>query len=216
MSRIAKAEKQTTNFAKNAFIMKRLLLIILIVITAFAIYWLLKAQKTKDDIQDEKLATLYIRKNSPALNASLDSVMMFYKQTSSSLIEENVTEAAVAARQMINHLNRLPVQELGADTLPQVQTLKANIKDINANAESLIAQTSIAEMRKDFNMLTQMMYPTFFQNTGYEGNKFFVFDCTDAFGNESTATWLSDYKSGTSNPYTNTASCGLLKDSVGK
>jgi hypothetical protein len=101
-------------------------------------------------------------------------------------------------------------------------TVKATIEDVKSNASSLLAQSDVTEMRKDFSSLTGMMYPSFFTALNYEGEKLYLQHCPMAFEGGQGANWISN-NSEVVNPYLGTnhpkykgtmLHCGEVKDSI--
>ena len=66
------------------------------------------------------------------------------------------------------------------------------IADLRRNAQSLLQQNNITEMRKDFSMVTEMLYPAFFKTINYEGEKLYLQHCPMAFDGDQGANWISN------------------------
>jgi hypothetical protein len=114
------------------------------------------------------------------------------------------------------------VNELKKDTATIFETVKANITDIRMNAASLLKQTTITEMRQDFRMVSEVMYPSFFKAINYEGPKMYWQNCPMAFGEGKEANWISNTEE-INNPYlgknhpefkATMLHCGEVKDSI--
>ena len=83
-------------------------------------------------------------------------------------------------------------------------------------------QTDITEMRKDFSMVTEMLYPSFLKSINYEGPKMYLQNCPMAFGEEKAANWISKTEE-IMNPYLGKnhpefkgamLHCGSIKDTI--
>src|SRR5690606_11430439 len=94
------------------------------------------------------------------------------------------------------------------------------VSDIKANASPILEETDITNMRRDFRMVSENMYP-FLKTIGYEGEKLYWQNCPMAFGEEE-ANWLSNSPE-IINPYlgrnhpvykSSMLRCGEVKDSI--
>jgi hypothetical protein len=81
--------------------------------------------------------------------------------------------------------------------------------------------TDIQEMRKDFSMISENLYP-FFNIINYEGEKMYWLNCPMAFGDDKEANWVSKTKD-VINPYlgknhpefkATMLHCGMVKDTI--
>ena len=114
------------------------------------------------------------------------------------------------------------VEDASSNTASIFETVKANLTDIRMNAESLLKQTNITEMRQDFRMVSEMLYPSFFRTINYEGEKMYWQNCPMAFGEGKEANWISNTEE-IVNPYlgknhpefkATMLHCGELKDTI--
>ena len=122
----------------------------------------------------------------------------------------------------ISLLDSINVDELKNDKAIVVESAKSSIADIRSNAVSLLAQTNITEMRQDFRMVTDMMYPGFFKMINYEGPRLYLENCPMAFGEDKDANWISN-SAEIVNPYLgknhpeykgSMLHCGEVKDTI--
>ena len=74
-----------------------------------------------------------------------------------------------------------------------------NISDIKANAQPILDENDLTEMRHDFSMVSENLYPLL-KTIGYEGQKLYWQNCPMAFGDDKPANWLSN-TSEILNPY---------------
>lgn len=201
--------------------MKRL--IILLVIVAAIVYAYFAFFKKKDDQPKQpKVDPIAVKTHSAAFNTAVDKAVTDYLSIKNAFVDADTTLAKAGARALIASLDSIPLAELDKDKVAVSATAKASIEDIKSNALSLLMQTDLTEMRKDFNMVTQMMYPSFFQAVNYEGEKLYLEHCPMAFDNDQGADWLSN-SSEIVNPYLGKnhpkykgtmLGCGEVKDSV--
>jgi hypothetical protein len=171
--------------------MKKVFLFLIIALGAFAAYWFL-LRKKESGPQAPPPVPMTLKKHSEKFNESLDSIVNAYLNIKNAFIESDSTTAKAAARNFIALLDKLPIDELKKDTTSIYETAKGNLMDVKSNAESLLMQTDITEMRKDFSMVTEMMYPSFLTTVKYEGKKLYVAKCPMAFNENTAANWISD------------------------
>jgi hypothetical protein len=201
--------------------MKKVFLIIVIAAIGFGIYWT-KFRTKESHSEEPKQAAITLKKHSEKFNNSIDSLVNAYLDMKNSFVEADTASAKKSTRKFIEIIDKVPLDELKTDTATVVQTVKGNIMDIRSNAVSLLQQTDITEMRKDFSMVTEMMYPSFFTAVNYEGPKLFVANCPMAFGDNVAANWISS-SAEIINPYlgknhpkykSGMLDCGEVKDSI--
>lgn len=201
--------------------MKKLLFILIAVMVAISVYWFI-LRKKESTPKAPKQAPMVLKKHSPAFNSSIDSLIENYLSVKNAFVEGDTLSAKAYNASFISQLDRIPLDELKKDTASIFETVQASIADIKANALSLNQQTNITEMRKDFSMVTEMMYPAFFTAINYEGQKLYLQNCPMAFEEETPANWISN-SSEIVNPYLGKSHpkykatmlhCGEVKDSV--
>lgn len=175
-----------------------LLLVVLLGLAYFGYKYFFKSESATPEVP--KQAPISAVKHSEAFNKSVQSVIDSYLSVKDAFIEGDTLLVKKNARLFIKSLDSINIDELKKDSAAIVETAKASIGDIKANAQSLLQQTDITEMRRDFNMMTEMMYPAFFKNINYEGTKLFIHFSQNAFGEGQGATWLSN-SSEILNPY---------------
>ncbi len=201
--------------------MKKLFPVIALIFATLAVYFLF-FNKKKDGLDQPKQAAIVLKKHSDRFNKSTDSVVNAYLNIKNAFVNTDTAAAKTAARNFIEVLDRLPIEELKKDTATIFETVQGNIADIKSNATSLLQQTDITEMRKDFSMVTEMMYPSFFTAINYEGPKLYFANCPMAFSDSISANWISN-SSEIVNPYmgknhptyhSGMLACGSVKDSI--
>ena len=201
--------------------MKKILPLFALVVVAVVVYFVV-FNKKKNKGDDSKQQSIVLKKHSDAFNNSTDSVVNAYLDIKNAFVNADTAAAKVATRNFILLLDRLPVDELKNDTATIFETVQSNIADIKSNATSLLNQTDITEMRKDFSAVTDMMYPSFFTTINYEGPKLYLENCPMAFNDSIAANWISN-SSEIVNPYmgknhptyhSGMLACGSVKDSI--
>ena len=201
--------------------MKKLFPFIWIIFGGLVIYFLF-FNKKKNNVDDPKQQSIVLKKHTDAFNKSTDSVVNAYLNIKNAFVNADTAAARAAARNFIGLIDRLPIDELKKDNATIFETVQSNIADIKSNASSLLNQTNITEMRKDFSMVTEMMYPSFFTAINYEGPKLYVENCPMAFSDSISANWISN-SAEIVNPYmgknhptyhAGMLGCGSVKDSI--
>ncbi len=169
-----------------------------------------------------KQAPIALQKHSDSFNVSVDRAIDAYLNMKNAFIESDTAAINTHAAMFINLLDSIPVQELKKDTALIFETVQSNIEDVKANVQSLISQSEIEEMRKDFSMVTELMYPAFFKAINYEGKSLYLQNCPMAFGEDKGANWISNSEE-VINPYlgkqhpkykSTMLHCGEVKDTI--
>ena len=201
--------------------MKKLFPFIWIIFGGLAIYFLF-FNKKKNNVDDPKQQSIVLKKHSDAFNNSTDSVVNAYLDIKNAFVNADTAGAKAAARNFIVLIDRIPIDELKKDNATIFETVQSNIADIKSNATSLLDQTNITEMRKDFSAVSDMMYPSFFTTINYEGPKLYLQNCPMAFSDSIPANWISN-SAEIVNPYmgknhptyhAGMLACGSVKDSI--
>jgi hypothetical protein len=145
-----------------------------------------------------------------------------YFEIQNAFVDADTAKAKEACRKFINLVDSIKLDELKKDTASIFETAQANLTDVKMNAESLLKQTDITEMRQDFRMVSEMLYPSFFNAINYEGPKMYWQNCPMAFGEGKEANWISGSEE-ILNPYLgrnhpehkdNMLHCGEIKDTI--
>ncbi len=206
---------------RKNYLMKKILLVLVLLLAAFAVYWF-KFRKTTHGPKAPKPTGIILKRHSDAFNSKVDKVVSDYLDIKNAFVEGDTSAAKKSTFAFISALDSIPMEELKKDTTSIFETAQASLGDIKSNAQSLLQQTDITEMRKDFSMVTEMMYPGFFKSINYEGQKLYLENCPMAFDDEVSANWLSN-SSEIVNPYlgkthpkykATMVNCGEVKDSI--
>ncbi len=201
--------------------MKKGIALIVVLLAAFCIYWFMfrKTGSSGPEIKPEPIA---LKKHSEAFNASIDRAVNAYLTIKDAFVDADTAKAKQYVSQFISLLDSIPVDELKNDKATVAEAAKGSIADIRSNAVSLLSQTDITEMRQDFRMITEMMYPGFFKTINYEGPKLYLQNCPMAFGEDKGADWISN-SAEIVNPYLgknhpeykgSMLHCGEVKDTI--
>lgn len=172
--------------------MKKVLLFVIILLAAFGIYWIVGRKdepKKKDDVKQEPIA---LQLHSASFNASISTAMGAYHDIKNAFVDADTARVKNSTRQFITLLDSIPLTELKNDSAMIFETASATLSDVKANAESLLKQKDITEMRKDFSAVTEQLYPAFFKSINYEGEKLYLQHCPMAFNGDQGANWISN------------------------
>lgn len=200
---------------------RKIFLVLLLAAAGYAAYWF--AFKKKQSHPDgPPPVPLALKKHSEAFNKSIDSMVNAYLSIKDALVNADTAAAKNATRNFIDRLNKIPLDEMKKDTAQVIATVEANLADIKSNAESLLKQPDITEIRRDFSAVTEQMYPSFFKAINYEGPTLYFTNCPMAFNDSIGANWISNSEE-IINPYlgknhpkykAGMLSCGEVKDSI--
>jgi len=171
--------------------MKKGLAFIVVILAAFCIYWFM-FRKTASSGPETKPEPIALKKHSEAFNASIDKAVNAYLSVKDAFVDADTAKVKQQVNLFISMLDSIKVEELKNDKAMVTESAKSSIADIRSNAVSLLSQTNITEMRQDFRMITEMMYPGFFKTINYEGPKLYLQNCPMAFGEDKGADWISN------------------------
>ena len=181
--------------------MKRFLAVIFLVIILLAAWWLFfRTDNTEKTVTGEKSSThVATMKHSAAFNGALENAMSHYFEMKNALVIDDSATAKIAATKFVVATDSIPINELSKGDTQVVATVRQQLSDIKANASPISQDVNLADMRKDFSMVSEFIYP-FLKTVGYEGTKIYWQNCPMAFGDDKPANWLST-SSEINNPY---------------
>lgn len=203
--------------------MKRVLAIIFLLAVVFAAWWLFfrgPASENKGDNSGEP-TSIAVKTHSDTFNLKVDDAVAAYIDLKDAFVNADSTQAGQEAGILITAVGQIPLDELEKDN-PRIKgAADQQISDLKANAQSIVQGNNLTEMRKDFYMVSENLYP-FLKTIGYEGEKLYWQNCPMAFNGNEEANWLSTTRKvmnpylGRNNPkYQNTMlHCGETMDSL--
>ena len=201
--------------------MKKVLLGLLILILGIGGYYWYMFSKASGVIHGPKQEALTLKKHSDTFNLSVNAAMNAYFEISAALVDANMAKAKIEADKFVKLLDIIPMIELKKDTSNIYDVAMGTFDGIKSNAADMLLQADLQEMRKDFSMVSENLYP-FFKIINYEGNKMYWQNCPMAFGDEKEANWVSK-TSEVVNPYlgknhpefkATMLHCGMVKDTI--
>lgn len=161
------------------------------------------------------------KKHSGEFNSKVDAAIASYLSMKDAFVEWDSTLAKSKANEFTVKVAEIPLDELSEDKQEIISSARQQISDIQANSTSVGKGKNLEEMRHDFYMISENLYP-FLKTIGYEGEKLYWENCPMAFGEDQGANWLSDSRR-ISNPYLGKhhpvykgamVSCGEVMDSI--
>jgi len=201
--------------------MKRILLTLLFLILAVAGYYWYKFSNAGGGDTGPKQEPIALKKHSDNFNQAVSTAMNAYFAMSAAFVDADTSKAKDNGRKFIQLMDSIPMDELKKDTTNIYDAAIGSFANIKANAESILLQTDITEMRKDFSMVSENLYP-FFKLVNYEGKSMYWQNCPMAFGDDKGANWISSTKE-VVNPYLGKnhpefrgtmLHCGSVKDTI--
>lgn len=199
--------------------MKKLVIVFVILLVIFGIYWF--NFRSHNINNEKKMEALKTKKHSDLFNNKLDTLMNAYFDLKTAFVEADSINANKSAKKLLVLVDSLSLKELKKDTAGIFESADMQMGDIKANVESLVKQTSLTEMRQDFRMVSESLYPLL-KTIHYEGKTLYWQNCPMAFGEGKEANWISNTEEiinpflGKHDPEFKSAMlhCGEVKDSI--
>lgn len=199
--------------------MKRLILILTTTILLLIVYrfFLYKPKEQQKQIQQQS----HSHKHSALFDSSMNQIVFTYLSLKDAFVEADSLKVKEAGKDFLLAVNAIDTNLMRKDTLCTFESAISTLQDMRLNASMLLKQNDLAEMRKDFSNLTDVMYPAFFQTIQYEGSTLYLQNCPMAFHDEIPANWISNSYE-IENPYlgkkhpiykATMLHCGEVKDS---
>lgn len=192
--------------------MKRLLAIIFLAIVLFGAYWFFFKKDTHPS--EPKQEAIKIKKHSEEFNLSIANVINGYLNMRDAFANGDTVKIKDQSQKFIASVDSLKLDDLKKDDSLILASVQQQVSDIKVNAEDILQQKDITEMREDFRMVSENLYP-FLRTIAYEGPKLYWQNCPTAFGQDKEGSWISN-TSEIINPYLgkNHPECGEIKDSL--
>lgn len=201
--------------------MKRVLAILFLAAIVFLGWWFFFKSSGKSSPKAEKEAPIVVQKHSNLFNDRIAAAVNSYMLLKDAFVNADSVMAKQQAVDFVSTIDKIPLDELKNDDPMVISTAKQQISDIKANSTPITTGENLDEMRHDFYMVSENMYP-FLHTIGYEGQKLYWQNCPMAFGAGQEANWLS-LTSEINNPYLGRhhpqfksamLHCGEVKDSI--
>lgn len=198
--------------------MKKVLAILVIVALAFGAWWLFFKDKSHNN---DKQQPLKVGMHSNEFNKSIGAMVSGYLSLKDAFVNTDTAKIKEEQKKFIAAIDSIKMDELKKDTTGIYQSAQLLISDIRSNAEAIIKETDITEMRQDFRMVSENLFPLL-KTIRYEGEKLYWQNCPMAFGEGKDASWISNTQE-IFNPYlgknhpefkSTMLHCGEIKDTI--
>jgi len=179
-------------------------------------------KKSENPQPETKQEAIVLKTHSDSFNLSINALVKSYLSIKDAFVEDDTILIKSKTTDFCKQLETLNLAELAKDSSGIYETVNMTKNDILANANSLLQQKDITEMRRDFSAMTDVMYPTFFNAIKYEGPVLYLQNCPMAFNDDEPANWISNNKE-IVNPYmgkhhpkyqSGMLNCGDIKDTI--
>ena len=199
--------------------MRRLLALLFIIALVFGVWWMFF--RDKEHNSGPKQQPLKVGKHSAEFNQSVSSVVTEYLSLKETFVNADTAKIKEQQRKFIAAIDSMKLDDLKKDTSGIFQSAQLLIGDIRSNAEAISKETDITEMRQDFRMVSENLFPLL-KTIRYEGEKLYWQNCPMAFGEGKDGSWLSNTEEiinpylGKNHPeYKGTMlHCGEIKDTI--
>ena len=199
--------------------MKSLLAIIFLAAVLLGVWWLFF--KTEKTVKEPKQESIKLGKHTTEFNQSISNAVAAYMAMKDAFVEADTFKIKSDGQNFISAIDSVKLTDLEKDDPQILIAARQEISDIRANAEAMLQENNITEMRQDFRMVSENLYP-FLKTIGYEGEKLYWQNCPMAFGEDKEGNWLSTTKE-IINPYlgknhpefkSSMLNCGETKDTL--
>lgn len=178
--------------------MKRVLAIAFLIIVILAVWFLFFKTDAVTTTSNES-ESIVTAKHSGEFNQEIANTINAYMSMKDAFIDGDTALIKSETSKFINSIDSLDLNELQKNDSSIFMAMQQNISDIKANANPILQEKDLTEMRHDFSMVSENLYP-FLKTVGYEGQKLYWQNCPMAFGEDKPANWLSN-TSEILNPY---------------
>ncbi|RNI36616.1 DUF3347 domain-containing protein [Hanamia caeni] len=177
--------------------MKKILIAVIIILAGLAVWFLFFNNGSKTGTS--KSATSASKKHSSEFDQQISTFINSYMAMKNAFVEADTADIKKQTADFIDIADSLNLGALQQKDSSIFIAVQQNLSDIKANAKPILEESDITEMRHDFSMVSENLYP-FLKTIGYEGDKLYWQNCPMAFGDDKPANWLSN-TSEINNPY---------------
>ena len=171
--------------------MKKLMLIVLLLILGIVGFYWYKFSHAGYGNSGPKTPPITLIQQSDGFNTSLAATLNAYFEMKTAFVNADTAKVKEACKKMIALADSINLTELKKDTTGIFMADSLSLENIKSNAVSLLLQTNITEMRKDFSMINENLYP-FLKAINYKGPDMYWQHCPMAFGEDKGANWISN------------------------
>ena len=198
--------------------MKKVLAIVFLIAVIYGIWWIFFKEK---DVVNTKEEPIKVVSHSSAFNASIAAAMNSYFDMKAAFVNADTLKIKEYDKRFLALMDSIKIDEMNHDTSAIYQSATMQVSDIKTNAVAMLAETDLTEMRQDFRMVSENLFPLL-KTIRYEGEKLYWQNCPMAFGEGKDASWLSNTEE-IFNPYLGKnhpefkgtmLHCGEIKDTI--
>lgn len=199
--------------------MKKLVIGSLLILVAICTWWVIFKDKSGD--KGPKQQPLKVGKHTSEFNRGVGNVINEYLALKEAFVNADTAKIKENQRKLLAAIDGVKLDELKNDTSGIYQSAQLLLGDIRSNAEAIAKETDITEMRQDFRMISENLFPLL-KTIRYEGEKLYWQNCPMAFGDDKNGSWLSNTEE-IVNPYLgknhpkykgSMLHCGEIKDTI--
>jgi len=200
--------------------MRKLLIIIVSLALIIVGVWLVLGRyKPYNEIPKQQ--PLKVGVHSGEFDQSVGAVITAYLSLKEAFVNADTTKIKEQQKQLVVAIDSIKIDELKKDTSGIYQSAKLLIGDMRSNTIAIANETDITEMRQDFRMVSENLFPLL-KTIHYKGEKLYWQNCPMAFGEDKDASWLSNTEE-IVNPYLGKnhpefkgtmLHCGEIKDTI--
>ena len=170
--------------------MKRVLAIVFLLVIVLGAWYLFIREEPVSKEADDKVEELKVKKHSDQFNQKVDYMVASYLDMKSAFVDADSSAIKANANKFISSVDSIPLNELQNDDQLILSAATQQVSELKANAAPILQENDLTEMRHDFSMVSENLYP-FLKTIGYEGEKLYWQNCPMAFGDDKPANWLS-------------------------
>ncbi len=163
---------------------------LIIFITLIIGLWVLFLRKKPHD-ESPKQEALKVGNHSAEFNTSVGGVVSSYLYLKDAFVDADTAKIKAQEKNFIATIDSIKIDELKKDTSGIFQSAQMQLGDIKSNADAILSETNISEMRQDFRMVSENLFPLL-KTIHYEGTKLYWQNCPMAFGEGKDASWISN------------------------
>lgn len=202
--------------------MKSLLAIIFLAVILLGAWWLFfRTGSGNSPDRDTTEASIELGTHSAGFNQDVSNAVNSYLEMKSAFVDADTLRIKSAGERFITAVDSLKLDEIEKEDAQIGMAARQEVSDIRTNAAAMLLQNDLTEMRQDFRMVSENLYP-FLKTIHYEGEKLYWQNCPMAFGEDKEGNWISNTEE-IVNPYlgknhpeykSSMLHCGEIKDTL--
>lgn len=195
------------------------MIVSLFILVGICTWWVIFKDKPGD--KGPKQQPLKVNKHTSEFNLGISNLITEYLSLKEAFVNADTAKIKEHQRKLLSAIDSVKLDELKNDTNGIFQSAQLLLADIRSNAEAIAKETDITEMRQDFRMVSENLFPLL-KTIRYEGEKLYWQNCPMAFGDDKDGSWISNTEE-IVNPYLgknhpkykgSMLHCGEIKDTI--